>query len=249
MLVFYSICIVGLITATFFWLNRTNQTLSINTTSTAFALATQQAQSTATSVARATELAQYEIIDQFDSNKNKWQTGPQLGPDWDGTPHLKSGVFVWDIENIYQDYAMISMDFVPVNDYIKNYDAYVDTKLSTVPSGTACSGLMFRKAPLGWNNGGYSFVICNQGYFSIHYHNGKDGWKEINSQYLPIIQPFEWNRLEVLVHDSHFVFLINSQVVYETDDDRQSVGGVALMVEVEKGGTQILFDNLGFQSH
>lgn len=221
---------------------------SAHATSTAAVMATQQAQGTATTIARGTELAQYELIDRFDSNKNRWQTGPLLGPDWKGTPHISSGVYVWDIADVYENYAMISMEFDPVNNYIKNYNTYVDTKFSNIPSGVACSGLMFRRAPLGWNTGGYSFMICNQGYFNIYYHNAKDGWQEINSQYHPSIQPHDWNRLEVLVNDSHFVFLINSQIVYEIDDDRQPVGGVELMVGVEEDGTQILFDNLGFQS-
>jgi hypothetical protein len=200
------------------------------------------------SCARATELAQYELIDRFDSNKNQWQTGPLLGIDWKGTPQLESGVFVWDIEDVYDSQAMISMEFVPVNNYVKNYNTYVDTKISNVPSGLACSGLIFRQAPLGWNAGGYSFAICSAGFFGIYYHNAQDGWQEINAQYHASIRRYDWNRLEILVNDSHFIFLINSQMVYETDDDRQPVGGVALMVEAQGDGTQILFDNFGFQS-
>ena len=248
MFIFYGFCIIGLAGAAAWWLNQRSQTLSASATSTAYAMATQQISGTATAVARATELAQYELIDRFDSNKNKWQTGPLLGFDWDGNPHITSGVFVWDIEDVYQDQAIISMEFDPVNNYIKNYDTYVDTKLSNVPSGVACSGLIFRRAPLGWETGGYSFMICNEGYFNIYYHNAKDGWQELNSQYHSSIQPHDWNRLEVLIQDSHFVFLINSQAVYEMDDDRQMVGGVDLIVIVKEDGTQILFDNLGFQS-
>lgn len=101
MLVFYGFCIIGLAFATFWWLNHRGQTISVNATSTAYALATQQVQGTATAIVRGTELAKYELIDRFDSNKNRWQTGPLLGPDWKGTPHITSGVFVWDIDHRY----------------------------------------------------------------------------------------------------------------------------------------------------
>jgi hypothetical protein len=43
-------------------------------------------------------------------------------------------------------------------------------------------------------------------------------------------------------------FLINGQIVYETDDDRQPVGSVSLMIEVQVDETQILFDNFGYQT-
>jgi hypothetical protein len=248
MLAFYGMCIIGIIGATFLWLNQRNEALSVSATSTANAIAAQQTLGTATAAARATDLAQYELIDRFDSNKNRWQSGPLLGPDWKGKLQITSGIYVWDIDDVYQNDAMISMEFDPVNNYMKNYNTYVDTKFSKIPSGIACSGLMYRRAPLGWNTGGYSFMICNGGYFNIYYHNAKDGWQEIHSQYHPSIQSRDWNRLEVLVNDSHFVFLINSQIVHEIDDDRQQVGGVDLMVIVEEDGTQILFDNLGFQS-
>ena len=248
MLVFYGICIIGLVAITFWRLNSLRETTSANATATAVSVATQQASSTSTAIAHSTELAQYEVIDPFDSTINEWQHGPMLGGDWEGSLHINSGVYSWDIDDVYHDYSMISVEFIPGNHFVKNYDTYVDTKFAKVPSGTACSGLMFRRSPLSWNTGGYSFVICNVGYFSIHYHNAKDGWQEIKSQYHPLIQLSDWNRLEVLVNGSHFVFLINGQIVYETDDDRQPVGGVSLMIEVQVDETQILFDNFGYQT-
>lgn len=262
MLVVYSLCILGLIVATLWGLNRRWLTMLANATSTAGIVATEQAngtstaqviathqvQGTQTASARTTELARYTVVDTFDSNMNQWRTGPELGIDSDQTPRIVSGVYLWDINAVDQENAMIWVDFIPANDFIKNYDTYVDTKFAEVPAGNACSGLMFRKAALGWNTGGYSFVLCRSGHFMIHYHNAKDGWQEINSQYHPLIQTTNWNRMEVLIKDSHFVFLINSQIVYETDDDRQPVGGVALMMIVEEPGTKILFDNFGYQT-
>jgi hypothetical protein len=232
MLVFYGVCIIGVIAATFLWLNQRNQTISANATTTA--------------AARSTELAQYELIDRFDSNTNLWRTGDEDDEYWKGSVQVTSGVYIWDVQKVKQGFVLWADS--PGNEYVKNYDTYVETKFEEVTAGNPCSGLIFRKALLGWNTGGYAFAICNAGYFRIHYHNYKDGWQEIKSQYHPSIQPSDWNRLEVLVNGSHFTFLINNQVVYETDDDRQPTGDVALMIEAEETGAKILFDNFGYQS-
>jgi len=250
MLTIYGLCILGAIAAVFWGLNRRNQTISTSTTATAVAISTQEAQAFATAVVDLTQQAQYELIDRFDSNENQWNIGQWSGLEWEGSQEITSGILLWDIDHVYQyyDFATVAMEIVPVNDFVKNYDTYVDTKVSIVPSGTVCSGLMFRKSPLGWETGGYSFMLCNAGNLSIHYHNVKDGWQEINSQYHPAVRPGDWNRLEIRVRDSHFVFLINNQTVYEMDDDRQPVGGVELMAIVEENGAQILFDNFGYQS-
>lgn len=246
MLVFYGICGIGLIAVIFLGVNRRAQTVAINSTSTAIVFGTQRAQATATAIARATELAGYELIDTFDSNINRWRMGAEDSDYWSGSTQVTSGYYIWDVREVKESFVAWA-DF-PGNDYIKNYDTYVDTKFAEVPPGSnACSGLIFRKAPLGWDTGGYTFVVCKAGYFTINYHN-IDGWQKINTQYHPSIRTSDWNRLEVLVKDAHFVFLINNQIVYETDDDRQSTGGVALIIDADESGTKILFDNFGYHS-
>ena len=253
MLIFYGLCIIGLAGGTFWWLNQRSQAFSASATSTAEIIATQDhlnatemAYGTATAVTHATELAQYELIDHFDSNINRWRTDMENYSYWTVSTQIAEGVYAWDIRET-EDWFISWADF-PGNEYIKNYDTYVETKFEEVPSGNPCSGLMFRKAPLGWDTGGYSFTVCRMGYFDIYYYNLKDSWQEIHSGYHQSIRPSDWNRLEVLVNGSHFVFLINSQIVYETEDDRQPTGGVALVIEVEESGTKILFDNFGYQS-
>jgi hypothetical protein len=237
MLAIYGFCVLGCIAAVWGGSAWRSHTISVRATSTAVAVSTQAAKQ-----------EQYELVDHFDSNQNRWETGEWTGLEWDGSQQIKSGVMVWDIDPVY-DFAKVEMEIVPINDFINDYDTYVDTKLSLVPSGTACSGLMFRRSQFGWDNGGYSFMVCDSGYLVLYYHNREDGWQEINSQYHPAIHKDDWNRLEVKVDGFHFIFLINNQIVFETDDERQPNGGVALMASVEASGTQILFDNFGYQHH
>ncbi len=171
-----------------------------------------------------------------------------LGIGWKGNFKFDTGVFVWNITEVDWDYALVYQDFAPANDYIKNYDVHVDTKMARVPSENACSGLLFRKAPLGWDTGGYAFFLCKQGNYYIGYYNYRDGWQEISSQPHAAILPDGWNSLEIDVKDSRFVFLVNGQVVCEATDDQQKVGGVALAALVSDSGSQFLFDNFGLQT-
>ena len=76
MLVLYSLCIVGLIAATFWGLNRRRLTLSTNATSTAFAIATERAIVTGTAAAKLAEQDQYEYVERFDETSRRWFVGP-----------------------------------------------------------------------------------------------------------------------------------------------------------------------------
>src|SRR5262245_15655034 len=82
MLVFYGVCVMGVIAGTFLWLNQRNHSLSVN--------------ATATAAARSTELAQYELIDRFDSNDNHWRAGEEDNEYWKGSVQVTSGVYIWD---------------------------------------------------------------------------------------------------------------------------------------------------------
>jgi hypothetical protein len=75
MLVIYGVCILGLIGAVFWGLNRRNQVISANATETAIVLITQEVEISATAVALSTEQSQYEFIDPFDKNLYYWGEG------------------------------------------------------------------------------------------------------------------------------------------------------------------------------
>jgi hypothetical protein len=56
------------------------------------------------------------------------------------------------------------------------------------------------------------------------------------------IKPNGVNQLEVIARESHFIFLINGQVVKEVDDDHFSQGLVGLAIEGYMLGEKIIFD-------
>jgi hypothetical protein len=60
------------------------------------------------------------------------------------------------------------------------------------------------------------------------------------------IKPNGVNQLEVIARDTHFVFLINGQIVSEADDDRFTRGLAGLAIEGYTQGEKIVFDFLDF---
>ena len=246
MLVLYGLCILGSITATLWGLNRRQLTLSANATSTAYAVATERAKVTATVRAHATEQAQYELVDPFDWNKYSWRAGYEYSKYWNGMTRVKDGVYSWYVDKPKDTF--ISWADFSREERVQDFDVYVDTRVTEGGFGDVCSGLLFRISPDGWDAGGYYFALCNNGVVKISYHTEKDGWDRIATLPYPKLSS-HWNRLEINARGSHFTFLVNNEQVYEMDDTRQSVGGLALVIELnEKNPAEILFDNFGFQS-
>jgi len=244
MLVFYSLCTIGLLAALFWGIDRRNKVVSANATATQSVIATQIAHTTATAQAHATQLAQYELVDTFDSNENDWRVGMEESEYWQGEIQISSGVYSWDVESVKKGF--VAWADSPMGSQSGNYDTYVDVKFEET-MGNACGGIVFNMSSSGWRSGGYAFYICRSGSYSVYFHYGSD-WDELSSNYSVYISPADWNRLEILARESHFVFLINNQVVFEMDDDRRKWGILALFIDVDEAGTKILFDNFGFQS-
>ena len=247
MLVIYGVCILGAIGAVFWGLNRRSQTISANATGTAVALSTQHAQATGTAIVRSTEQAQYQMIDQFDTNENRWLTGYESSEYWNGYRRIKDGVYAWQVDEVKKTF--VSWATSSSSEYIKDFDVYVDTKLPDTPVGKVCSGIIFRKLKRADdNNDYYYFGLCNNSFASVSFHGGKEGWERIATTQV-FTNPSDWNRLEVAARGSHFTFMINSVPIFEMDDDRLSAGSLALVVEVkEQVPALVLFDNFGYQS-
>ena len=113
-----------------------------------------------------------------------------------------------------------------------------------------CKHIGGSKAGSGWgvifriqdNQNYYSFRMTDQKFFAVSVQ--KDGqwlnlvdWRRTDS-----IKPNGVNQLEVIAQETHFIFLINGQVVSEVDDDHFSQGLVGLAIEGYTTGEKITFD-------
>ena len=244
-LVVCGLCILGLSATTFLGLYLRQEMISANTTSTALAVATQQA-GTSTAVAHMKELETYEFIDPFDTNVNEWMLGPHDNEYWIGKTIIKAGVYLWDITEVKQGFVQWAN--YSEDQMFEDFDMFVDSKILESKSNQVCSGLIFRRSSKGWDHGGYAFNVCNSAFFTVAYH-GEEGWQQISDwQYSPAIQAAEWNRLEVNARGDQFTFIINNIIVFEMTDDRQKEGEIALFVELhDENPAKVLFDNFGYQ--
>ncbi|HMB23774.1 MAG: family 16 glycoside hydrolase [Chloroflexota bacterium] len=246
MLLFYGLCILGLVGATFWGLDHRNKTVSANATSTAAAVATQQARTTSTAIARATEHAQYEFVDRFSNNEEEWMAEIVNDEYMTGSVKIISGVYLWDAQKVKKPFVYWA-SFHDMEKF-KDFDVYVDSKITDEQPGDACSGLVFRAASTDWEMGAYVFSVCSNSTFSVYYYE-KGDWESILRQtYSDAIRNSDWNRLEISARGDDFTFGINNEVVFEMTDDRQSRGGLAVYIEVnEKSPVSISFDNFGLQ--
>ncbi len=246
MLAFYGLCLIGLIAATFWWLDRRQQVISANETATGIAVATQHANATSTAIVRATEQSHYEIVERFDTVSGRWLTGIVDSEYWKGRRAIQDDSYLWEVKEVKKTFISWA-DFYK-GDKITDFDVYVDTKVLDSSPGDVCSGLLFRISPEGWDSGGYYFALCSNSLTTISYHTEKDGWETITR--IPYYERSnDWNRLEIIARGTHFIFFINGDWIYEMDDDRQKVGGLALVMELNKKvSAEIIFDNFGYQS-
>lgn len=246
MLMVYGLCICGLIAATIWGLDRRNQQLSANATSTAVAIATREAKATVTAVAHLTEQAEYEVVDRFDTNINAWREGPENNDYWNGYISVQRGAYRWEVRKTKET-------FVSWADYsdeasFRDFDVYVDTRVVKGDPGDVCSGFLFRVSPAGWDAGGYYFGLCNNSRVRISYHTESEGWENI-TEFVYRGYSDEWNRLAIVARGKHFTFLINGDQVYGMNDDRQSAGSLALAIDLnETVPVEVLFDNFGLQT-
>lgn len=92
----------------------------------------------------------------------------------------------------------------------------------------------------------YFFHITDSQFFAVSI--SRDGsWQHIvDWTRTDIIKPNGVNQLEVIAHGSHFIFLINGQIVSEMDDDQYSKGLTGVAIEGYDAGEKITFDFLDF---
>lgn len=247
MLAFYGICILGLIGGTFMWLGKRNETISANATSTAAMIATQQANATATAVARATEQDKYEFVEHFDETHGRWFVGDYEKQYGDVQITIKDGVYVWDVLDS-KNYTQ-STDFY-YRSVVRDFDVYMDVKFIEGSSfGGTCGGFYFRMPATGWNDGAYTFVVCDDSHYTIEFYENNKWYPITFSDYEDSIRRSDWNRIEVHAREDHFTFNINNTQIFETTDDRLKAGSLGILVNIEKDNSaEIWFDNFGFQS-
>jgi hypothetical protein len=130
----------------------------------------------------------------------------------------------------------------PIIDPLGDLHATIEAKRV---SGTEASfyGLMFQYDQHA-SDGGF-FLISDAAGFAVFALKGGEGEILVSRSETPAIRPGEMNRLTVVAEGSHYIFLVNDQVVSEVDYAELARGVVGTAVQFNEAGYSAVveFDN------
>ena len=117
-----------------------------------------------------------------------------------------------------------------------------------------CKHIGGSKAGSGWgvifriqdNQNYYSFRMTDSRFFAVSVQKDGQWLNLVDWTRTDTIKPNGVNQLEVIAQETHFIFLINGQVVSEVDDGHFSQGLVGLAIEGYTTGEKITFDFIDF---
>ena len=230
--------------------NRTTAThdaLTSATAQAAAATATMQAGATATVMARLEESARAAshwplvLADTFDSNANGWPTGSDSFQRGTTTKSFSNGKYRYS-GTATSDSAVLGS--APITDPLGDFYATIEARRI---SGTESSffGLMFQYDQHA-TDGGF-FLISDTGDFAVLAIEGGQSAIMVSRRKAPAIRPGEVNRLTVISEGSHYIFLVNDQIVGETDYTELAGGMVGTAIQFNEAGYSGVFEFDNFE--
>lgn len=179
------------------------------------------------------------LFDPFTSNDHNWLLGSTSSEYFDPLSRtIADGRYRWEA-NIGR---ANSISKVWLGEY-KLADLHLAANCKHILGSRANSawGLIFRVLD---NQNYYWFRITDTKFYAVSYT--KDGqWSDLKAwTRTEAIKSSGVNQLEVIAQGSHFVFLINGQIVSEEDDAHFAQGYIGLAVEAYEPGERIAFDFL-----
>ena len=249
---------IGLAIGGFFIYNSYIETKALNATATSQFMATKikidsdaestrMAQITATALAKEAAYTNYELYEAFDNNQRQWRADLEDNDFWTGSTSVEDGIYVWTVKEAKQTF--MAWGTYEDSPEVSDFDVTVKVKRDSGDPGNACYGIIFRQSPEGFDNGAYTFTVCDDGYYSVNYYSLESEWVKLKDwETTSVVLNGDWNRLSVQARGSKFVCSINEQVVAEVNDTRQASGTVSLYIDFYETipGT-IWFDNFGLQ--
>lgn len=169
------------------------------------------------------ETGQMILTDWTADNPNKWPTGEFSVQNATGSREVVGTKYMWQTTSA-SDVTVVA---APVMQPLVDFDVSVDA-LQLSDSVKSKYGLMFRHSDPGNE---YMFMISGWGAYSLSYNHDGDYQVLSFPTSSSAIKVGEFNRLRVIGADSHFVFLINGEVVAEIDDETLSQGTVGITAE------------------
>ena len=182
------------------------------------------------------------LFDNFLSNDdNHWLVGTQSSDYYDPVSRvIADGRYHWEATAK----RINSISRVWLGDYqVSDFHLSVNCKHIAGIRANSAWGLIFRFH----DNENYSwFRMTDSKYFAVSV--SEDGqWRDtVAWTRTQTVKPNGVNQLEIIARGAHHVFLINGQIVSETDDDKFHRGLVGLAIETYPVEEKVSFDFLDF---
>lgn len=173
------------------------------------------------------------LVDEFDSNANEWTIGDDDDKYAKIVRTMDNGVYTWNATAKKGFVSWLPAPVKSTTDFLLTVDGR-----QTEGTTSADYGVVFRDDGKG---NFYLFGVDDEGFFvSVNFNNA---WLDlIEWTASDTIQPDAPNRLGVIANKSHFIFLINDQIVGETTDDHIPRGMTGLAIQVYEAGLQATFE-------
>jgi hypothetical protein len=195
--------------------------------------ATSTAQAIQTTIAEAASQWDIVLSDEFTANKNEWATGNDDDEYAKIDRTINNNVYQWDATAKKGFVAWITPNVAPLTYF------YLSAKIQRTEGSTASDyGLVFREDSK--SNFYYFGVDDNNFHVSLSYDNE---WIDI-VEWTPssAVIASAQNRLTVIAQGSHFIFLINNQVVAEAVDTHLPKGTVGLAIQIYEPELKAIFE-------
>ena len=181
------------------------------------------------------------LFDNFSSNDNNWLVGNRSSEYFAPLNQVISdGRYRWEAE-VNRAFS-ISTSWLGGNQ-VSDFHLVVNCKHIIGSRAGSAWGVIFRVQD---NQNYYWFRMTDTMFFAISV--AEEGqWRDVVAwTRTETIRPNGVNQLEVIAHETHFIFLINGQIVSEIDDNQYSQGLVGVAIEGYKPGEEIIYDFLDF---
>jgi hypothetical protein len=177
------------------------------------------------------------LFDSFTSNDNNWVAGNQTSKYFATLNQvIAEGRYRWEAE-VSIPYSITT---AWLNDYqVSDFHLIVNCKHIFGSRAGSGWGVVFRVQD---NQNYYWFRMTDRQFFAVSVQKDSQWLNVVDWTRTDTIKPNGVNQLEVIARETHFIFLINGQIVKEVDDGHFSQGLVGLAIEGYTPGEKTTFD-------
>lgn len=180
------------------------------------------------------------LQDNFSSKSRRWYAGDDDNDYYSGSHTIAGGLYQWEVKAKQNVVSFITPDpYTPLTDF------YAAVDITLTGPADAAAGLVFRDSSEG--NSFYAFTVNQNGDYAMTGY--LSGGSVAYSGSFPGLAAGV-HRLAVVAQGSHFVLLIDDQVVETIDDSFLAQGDIGLVFTLDTPGDSATFefDNVEIRS-